>query len=331
VEETLRRSGRGKVQRPFAQTNAVQARASSKPLLRAMVDFGADNSFEKAACKLREHYGLEVSAGRVRRESLRLAATLEQAPRTARTLAAKGPAVIVAEADGTMIPLMETPAQAQGDARKQRKVLWKEMRLEAAQAQGSARTHYAAGMDSPEQAGARWTQAVRAAGWAQQTHIHGVGDGAPWIAEQFRQHFGSQGKYLLDMYHACEYLNESAPPGEQGRGYLEKAKEALKQNRAGQIVEELGKRMEAEEVAEEDAPVRRAYRYLDKRREQLDYKTALEHGLPIGSGLIESAHRHVLQARLKIPGAWWREDNAHAMAQLRVCRANGHWPQLWRN
>jgi len=25
----------------------------------------------------------------------------------------------------------------------------------------------------------------------------------------------------------------------------------------------------------------------------------------VGSGLIESGHRHVLQARLKIPRAWW--------------------------
>jgi len=34
---------------------------------------------------------------------------------------------------------------------------------------------------------------------------------------------------------------------------------------------------------------------------------------------------------VKKAGAWWLPDNAHAMAQLRVCRANGLWQSLWRN
>jgi hypothetical protein len=32
-------------------------------------------------------------------------------------------------------------------------------------------------------------------------------------------------------------------------------------------------------------------------------------GLPIGSGEIESAHRYVIQNRLKIAGAWWKMEN----------------------
>jgi hypothetical protein len=281
---------------------------------------------------VREHYGLEVSVTRVRQESLRVAGKLPQeSPEAARTLAASGAQAIVAQADGTMIPVVHTPEQKSGEERRRRIVQWKEMRLEAAQAHGSARTHYAAGFDSPEQAGARWTHVVRAAGWTAQTYIHGVGDGAEWISAQFEQHFAAHGKYLLDMYHACEYLGKCAPEGQEAGAWLEKAKEALRQNRAGEIIEELGMRQEAPSLAEEDAPVRRAHRYLDKRRGQLDYKGALESALPIGSGLIESGHRHVLQERLKIPGAWWKEQNAHAMAQLRVCRANGLWEQLWLN
>jgi hypothetical protein len=51
-------------------------------------------------------------------------------------------------------------------------------------------------------------------------------------------------------------------------------------------------------------------RYLENRRTQLDYPAALAHALPIGSGLIESAHRHLLQARLKLAGAWWTDPNS---------------------
>ena len=45
-------------------------------------------------------------------------------------------------------------------------------------------------------------------------------------------------------------------------------------------------------------------------------------GLPIGSGLIEAGHKHVLQARLKISGAAWLPSNAETVAQLRVLRSN---------
>lgn len=77
-------------------------------------------------------------------------------------------------------------------------------------------------------------------------------------------------------------------------------------------------------------PVRDAERYRRERQEQMDYAGALAAGLPIGSGLSESGHRHVVQARLKKSGAWWKEGNARDMVGLRVLRANGDWETYWR-
>ncbi len=70
-------------------------------------------------------------------------------------------------------------------------------------------------------------------------------------------------------------------------------------------------------------------RYLKERLSQVDYQHALTQGLPIGSGEIESGNRSVLQARLKIPGAWWAETNIRYMAALRLCRVNGDWDPYW--
>ena len=56
----------------------------------------------------------------------------------------------------------------------------------------------------------------------------------------------------------------------------------------------------------------------------------LEQGLPSGSGEVESGHRHVIQARLKRPGAWWKEENAEKMLALRVARANREWDSYWQ-
>ena len=76
-------------------------------------------------------------------------------------------------------------------------------------------------------------------------------------------------------------------------------------------------------------PVRACYRYLNNRPDQLDYQGALEKGLPIGSGEIESAHRYVIQKRLKLSGAGWKAENINPMLALRVVRANEEWDQYW--
>lgn len=46
--------------------------------------------------------------------------------------------------------------------------------------------------------------------------------------------------------------------------------------------------------ADSDDPVTACDRYLRNRLDQLDYQGALQQGLPIGSGEIESAHRYII-------------------------------------
>ena len=41
-------------------------------------------------------------------------------------------------------------------------------------------------------------------------------------------------------------------------------------------------------------------------------------GLPLGSGAVESAARHVIQLRMKRPGMRWSDDGGRAIAALRA-------------
>lgn len=316
--------------RPFATAARVRSRGCSRRLQRVLTDFGADAAFGPAARKVHEHYGVTVNAERVRQVCLRHAAALAAvAPRPCTRLRATGPAWIVAEADGTMLPIVDTSATPAGaDRRRHRRVRWQEARVVAAQAHGEATTHYDATLGDVAEAGARWSRVAGRAGWAVPTRIHAVGDGAPWLADQAAQRFGAAGTYLLDLYHVCDYL-AAVWPGDHASVHAHR--DALKGGQVDPVLAALRARLEPPETAEENAPARRALRYLENRRTQLDYPAALAAGLPVGSGLIESAHRHLLQARLKLAGAWWSEPHAHAMIQLRVCRANLHWDSYWRN
>ena len=94
---------------------------------------------------------------------------------------------------------------------------------------------------------------------------------------------------------------------------MDKQKDQLKQNDYQSVLAELEDFLEADTIESQNAPVRACYRYIKNRPRQLDYKAALARGLPIGSGEIESAHRYVIQQRLKLSGAWWAPDNVDSM------------------
>jgi hypothetical protein len=328
-EQTWRRGTQNL--RPLLARLGVSARGCSRRLQRALTDFGADEAFAGAANKMREHYGVEVNSERVRRVCLhhagRIAASAVVEPCTA--LAGKGPEWIVAEADGTMLPIVETSAAPPGaDKRKHRQTSWQEARVVAARSLGETTTHYDAILGEVAEAGARWSRVVGAAGWALNTRIHVVGDGAPWLAMQARERFGSHGRYLLDLYHVCDYI-AAVWPGDKAE--VHRHRDALKAGQLNTVLDALRARLMPPETPESDDPARAALRYLENRLEQLDYPCALRHGLPVGSGLIESAHRHLLQARLKLAGAWWTRPNAKSMCQLRAIRANHLWDNYWRN
>ena len=187
-------------------------------------------------------------------------------------------------------------------------------------------------MGNAEQAGAVWLDCVIGAGAGSQTHLHCVGDGALWSAAQSAERFGEQASYLCDFYHVSEYLAAAAVPlaGSQSKPWLGWAQGLLKEQRLSEVLAELAPKIEPPGVQDDEAPIRACFRYLDKRQDQLDYRSAMERGLPIGSGEIESGHRSVIQERLKISGAWWLEENVPKMLALRVARANGEWQSYWQ-
>jgi hypothetical protein len=333
VEERIWRAAGCSYLRPFPARTGISARGKSRRLERALSDFGAEHSFRRSCQRLQEHYGFELNATAVRdttlRQAARAAAHLEAhyAP-SFRVLSGTGPAYVVAEIDGTMICTL--PA---GRKRKEsRPREWKEMRLSAARAQGGVETCYSAGFHTVEEAGRRWGHCTRDAGWSLGSHIHVVADGAEWIRLQSQEVFGDQAGLLMDFYHVSEYLAaaaESCRPASP-RTWLRTQQQRLRRGATAKLLEALQDFVEPATVSDEEAPVRAALRYLSKRLPYLNYPQALARELPIGSGLIESAHKHLLHARLKQAGSAWLPDNANAMAQLRVIRANRQWEHFWQ-
>jgi hypothetical protein len=71
-------------------------------------------------------------------------------------------------------------------------------------------------------------------------------------------------------------------------------------------------------------------RYLDNKKDYLDYATALEKGWPIATGIIEGACRHIVKDRMDITGARWGLEGAEAILRLRALIASGDFDDYWR-
>lgn len=307
----------------------VYCRYYSRPLQRALTDFGADVSFGQAAEKMREHYGLEVPAGMIQK------ITEEHARKIADLKCPKmieSTKLLIAEMDGGMVPIVEIGEKEEGvDLRKTRKVCWKEAKLCFARAHKKINRIYAAVIGSPEEAGANLHECARRAGLAETTYVHALGDGAQWIVDQVENQFGIQAHFLVDFFHMCEYLAQASVWCNflDQKGWLEEKKDKMKAGKSEEIFSELKTRLAELEEVTEDNGLGKCVRYMEKRIKYMDYEQAREKELPIGSGEIESSHRHIVQKRLKIAGAWWKTENANAMLQLRTARANGYWEAYW--
>lgn len=331
VAERVWRTEQQKYLRLLAEAIGVTPRGRSKRLERVLSDFGCEHSFRHAAARVVEHYGFEISVSAVREATLHHAGRAQQIlekeyQESFRVLPSLGAEHVVSEADGSLV--CTVPAGPR-EGKKPRD--WKEIRLTVAQALGKTEKVYAATFGEVDEVGRRWGHCTRDAGRGLNSQIHALGDGAEWIRLQTQEVFGAQGTFLCDYYHVSEYLAKAAPScrakaPDQWRRTQQKR---LKRGALQKVIDTLAEHLEPAGTIEQLAPVTNAHRYLSNRTDCLDYARALRLGLPIGSGMIESGHRHVLQARLKKAGAAWLISNAGLIASLRVLRANNRWLALW--
>lgn len=302
------------------------------PLQRIVVDFGSDESFQSTCNKITEHYGIVLPESSIQTITEKHAYNMlstDYIDHEMRDIVAK---ILITETDGTMIPIVEIEVSGPlQDKRKLRRVCWKEAKLCFSRENNSLKRIFAARLGSVDDAGDALYETALRLGFVEETRVHGIGDGAPWIAEQFDRVFGGQGYYLIDFYHLSEYLSAAAEYclPEDPIAWRHARQGDMKENHYSRVLHELERYICREGIKDKDHSVMKCYRYMNNRRSFFDYAGAIEKGLPIGSGEIESSHKSVIQKRLKIPGAWWKTENARAMLALRVVRANGDWEKYW--
>jgi len=164
-----------------------------------------------------------------------------------------------------------------------------------------------------------------------------VADGAPWIWKRLDWVIAqvklppNRVVEVLDWCHAVHHLSvalATLPLTEcQRNGLYKRLRGLLKEGKSEAVIAEL--KMLAVNQSD-DSAMGREIRYLTKHSEagRLRYHWNRRHGVPMGSGAIESAIRRVLNLRLKGNGIYWTEDNAEAVFQLRAAVVSGRWEEI---
>ena len=132
-----------------------------------------------------------------------------------------------------------------------------------------------------------------------------------------------QATLILDIYHAMQHIGQAGKAsfgtGQAAYNWFDEQRKLLLDSRLNEVLTNL-----------KQSPIAPALRdsvwaSLQANRDRMDYKTYRERGLLIGSGAIESAHRTVMQRRLKGAGQRWSNNGAQRVLTLRVCAMSNRW------
>lgn len=169
-------------------------------------------------------------------------------------------------------------------------------------------------------------QAVDSYGYCK-TNLVFITDGASWIKNWIEETY-PYSYAILDYYHACEHLHEFA---EQCFGkdikskedWCNKQKELLLDYQVKIVMKNINKTNAGEKDKE------KLLKYYDNNLTRMNYKLYKNMGCGIiGSGAIESAHRTVIQKRMKLSGQHWTRKGVHNMLRLRIVSMNKQWHKV---
>jgi hypothetical protein len=316
----------------------VAARARLSPGVGAWaVDLGAATDFREAAALLEQLTGLAVAPETVRQRTEEAGAAVAgaaegEAAAVERARAPVGPVdpapgVLLVETDGVLVRYRSGWHEVKvglvagcvaGEAvaptyvaRRAEPAAFGPHLLAAAARRGA--------LDVVAWQGGLWERAL-----AVLRAVVVLGDGAPWIWALAAEHFGDRTE-VVDFYHAAQHLWELAQ-ALHGRDSPDAAAAAAVWRRllldegAGALLDAW--RGVATATTAQAEALRLARGYVRTNADRMRYPAFRAAGLPIATGPVESAGKHLVQLRLKRPGARWSDDGARALLALRAQRAS---------
>ncbi len=160
--------------------------------------------------------------------------------------------------------------------------------------------------------------------------VAAVMDGADW-EQNFVDFHCPRAVRILDFAHAAGHVNQIGEyvHGEhtpESQAWLKERLHRLKHEGPDTLLSEFEKLQRKYPNAQ---AISSNLAYLKKRKAQLQYPLFQAQGWPIGSGIVESGNKLVVEARLKGAGMHWAEAHVNPMLAIRNILCSRRWKEEW--
>lgn len=162
-----------------------------------------------------------------------------------------------------------------------------------------------------------------------------LSDGARGLWRVFDERFQPYATGVLDFYHAAQNLWSGLKVWLDGRtsrcqNWFAQARHRLRHGQTNDVLDDIKAAAALPGLpASAQQSLTKLYNYLDKHRDHIQYDTLKEMGFPIGSGLVESTCKWLIQQRFKGVGMRWSEDGFNHLLHLRLAWVNGRFDSFF--
>lgn len=184
-------------------------------------------------------------------------------------------------------------------------------------------TSYVSGIEHADDFFKRiWVEMNRRSTSVKQSPFVFLGDGAEWIWDRVSEISNRNSIEVLDFFHASEHLSELCKflYGEETVKYkenYEKWRFLVYDGKIGKVINLLKMLRDKCKKSSHRNELQRQINYFENNQNRMKYDKYRQMKIPIGSGTIESACKHVIGKRLKLSGMTWSAKGAQGMLQIR--------------
>jgi len=189
----------------------------------------------------------------------------------------------------------------------------------------------------PEVVDECFTEAIARDPWLDRTWVYLVDGNKDQlrVAAEIAKQYGVELVVIVDFIHVLEYLWKAAwcffekgdPKVEE---WVRERARLILEGKASTVAAGISRSATKRGLtAKQRKNVNKCSGYLLRNKARLRYKEYLSTGLPIATGVIEGACRHLINDRLGITGARWGLEGAEAILRLRALRASGDFDDYW--
>lgn len=298
---------------------------ASPDLERRVLDFGVTTTFKEAEERWSVHYNQAISENLIRRivessQRIMTCARIRDVQDVIREVPQAPAKMLVIQTDGGMVP---TRGEEPWKETKLGVIYRDNNRVASTETQRGCVTEarYVGHLGTVDVFKEHIREALNIERAGEAEEVAWLGDGAAWNWSMANE-LCPTAVQILDPMHALQHASDCGKVLFNDdqimlRLWNERIKSILYEDKPTTLLMEL-RGCWVQATPRQREALDKLLGYYGNNKERMNYQLYRSKGLPIGSGAVESAHKHVIQKRMKLAGQHWDIGRGRGMVELRT-------------